>query len=452
MARTAKALRLWQKNYVRDTRMQLLMAQDTVMLLDAAQEERQLEPDELELRKALKSRILGLVVIERIRARQLARVNWIRVGDANTRFFHLKTNARRRKNFIPSLAGAHGIATEHGHNAAVIKDFFGSLLGTSAPAAHTMDWDALGLPSLDLSELDEAFTPEEILAAIADMPADRAPGPDGFSGAFFKAAAPIITHDLVLAFQQLFQLNRTSLHKMNEAHRLIAMAVEDGVLSRLPGQANGVRTSLYADDDVFFIRPVKEEFEAIHQILQYFGDVTGLCVNFAKTSVIPIRCEAFDVPDIVSPLGARIAALPCKFLGLPLSLRKLRKVDFQPLLDRIASRLACWKAKLLSATGRLVLLNAVLSALVADKYGVATLRPDAWNLPLASLPSWLVSISALVGVPAKTAKSLALLVIWAIWRERNARIFRDLHRSPDAAAREVFDEAASWTLAGCRHI
>jgi hypothetical protein len=206
--------------------MQLLMAQDTVMLLDAAQEERQLEPDELELCKALKSRILGLVVIERIRAHQRARVNWIRVGDANTRFFHLKANARRRKNFIPSLVGAHGVATEHGHKAAVIKDFFGSLLGTPVPAAHTFDWDALGLPSLDLSELDEAFTPEEILAAIADLPADRAPGPDGFSGAFFKAAAPSILQDLVLAFQQLFQLNRTSLHKMNDAHVVLIPKVD----------------------------------------------------------------------------------------------------------------------------------------------------------------------------------------------------------------------------------
>jgi hypothetical protein len=150
---------------------------------------------------------------------------------------------------------------------------------------------------------------------------------------------------------------------MEPLQRLIAMAVEEGLLSRLPGQANGVRTSLYADDAVFFIRPVKEELEAVCQILQRFGDVTGLRVNFAKTSVIPIRCEALDIPDIVLPLGARIATLPCKFLGLPLSLRKLRKVDFQPLLDRIASRLACCKAKLLSAAGRLVLLNAVLSAL-----------------------------------------------------------------------------------------
>jgi hypothetical protein len=89
---------------------------------------------------------------------------------------------------------------------------------------------------------------------------------------------------------------------------------------------------------------------------------------------------------------------------------------------------------------------------VAAKFGIASMRPDAWSLPVASLPAWLASLSALVGVPAKTAKSLALPVIWMIWRERNARIFRDQCRSPDAAARELFDEAASWTLAGCRHI
>ena len=150
---------------------------------------------------------------------------------------------------------------------------------------------------------------------------------------------------------------------MEPLHRLLAMAVEEGVLSRLRGRANEARTSLYADDAVFFVNPVKAELEAVRLILSRFGEVTGLRVNFAKTAVIPIRCKGLDVADIVSPLGARIASFPCKFLGLPLSLRKLRKVDFQPLLDRIATRLACWEAKLLSEAGRLVLLNAVLSAL-----------------------------------------------------------------------------------------
>ncbi|KAM0849820.1 hypothetical protein ACQ4PT_053490 [Festuca glaucescens] len=150
---------------------------------------------------------------------------------------------------------------------------------------------------------------------------------------------------------------------MEPLHRILVMVAEKGVVSLLRGRANNIRTTLYTDDAVFFNNPIKADLEALRTILSRFGDVTGLHVNFAKIAVIPIRCEGLDVADIVSPLGVKVASLPCKFLGLPLSLRKLRKVDFQPLLDQIASRLSCWKSKLLSTTGRLVLLNAALSAL-----------------------------------------------------------------------------------------
>ncbi|KAM0827288.1 hypothetical protein ACQ4PT_068285 [Festuca glaucescens] len=142
---------------------------------------------------------------------------------------------------------------------------------------------------------------------------------------------------------------------MEPLHRIIAMPVEEGVLSRLRGRAYDIRISLYAGDAIFFINPIKAELDVVRAILSRFGDVTGLHVNFAKKAVIPIRCEGLDVADIVSPLGDKVASLPCKFLGLPRSLHKLHKVDLQHLLDR--------KPMLLSAAGRLVLLNSVLSAL-----------------------------------------------------------------------------------------
>ena len=56
-----------------------------------------------------------------------------------------------------------------------------------------------------------------------------------------------------------------------------------------------VRASLYADDLALFINPVKEEIAALKSILSAFGDVTGLRVNFSKSSVIPIRCDGLDV-------------------------------------------------------------------------------------------------------------------------------------------------------------
>ena len=57
------------------------------------------------------------------------------------------------------------------------------MLGTPAAAGQGFDWDTLGLLPLDLSELDAIV---EIFTAIADLPADRALGLDGFSRDFFK--------------------------------------------------------------------------------------------------------------------------------------------------------------------------------------------------------------------------------------------------------------------------
>lgn len=44
----------------------------------------------------------------------------------------------------------------------------------------------MDLNQTDLSDIEGEFTLEEIKEAIDDMPAEKAPGPDGFSGGFYK--------------------------------------------------------------------------------------------------------------------------------------------------------------------------------------------------------------------------------------------------------------------------
>jgi hypothetical protein len=39
----------------------------------------------------------------------------------------------------------------------------------------------MGLPTLDLSNLEAQFTDNEIWAAVKAMPVNKSPGPDGFS-------------------------------------------------------------------------------------------------------------------------------------------------------------------------------------------------------------------------------------------------------------------------------
>jgi hypothetical protein len=73
-----------------------------------AQDKRALSENERDFRARLKRKVIALAVIERARKRQSARITNIKEGDANTKFFHLRVNARRRKNHIHRLKHNNG--------------------------------------------------------------------------------------------------------------------------------------------------------------------------------------------------------------------------------------------------------------------------------------------------------------------------------------------------------
>jgi hypothetical protein len=103
MSHTAKALLVWRRNTVGNFKVQMAIIQIILTLLEKAQEIRQLSFEELDFRRTLKTKILDMASAQRARARQHSRLTWMRLGDANTKFFHLAANNRRRKNLIRSL-------------------------------------------------------------------------------------------------------------------------------------------------------------------------------------------------------------------------------------------------------------------------------------------------------------------------------------------------------------
>lgn len=142
------------------------MALEVIQRLDIAQENRELSTAEFHLRKGLKHRIMGYAVINRARKKQASRITNLREGDANTKFFHLKANGRRRRNHIQRIQHDAGWATSHDEKAALAKSHFSAVMG--APRPHELDFDreTLNLQRFELSHLDAPFTEEETLAAI----------------------------------------------------------------------------------------------------------------------------------------------------------------------------------------------------------------------------------------------------------------------------------------------
>jgi len=144
--------------------------------------------------------------------------------------------------------------------------------------------------------------------------------------------------------------------------RLLSLATEAGILTRVARNRARLRVSLYADDAVIFLRPIKHEVRALSQLLNLFGQVTGLQTNIHKSSIAAIRCEGINLDDVLADFTAARASFPIKYLGLPLSVRRLRKVDFQPLIDKAASRLSGWRGRNISQAGRATLTKSVLSS------------------------------------------------------------------------------------------
>ncbi|XP_073357715.1 uncharacterized protein [Aegilops tauschii subsp. strangulata] len=207
---TALRLSEWSKKLFSSAKVQLHAALLIILRLDIAQEERSLSPEERNLRSRLKQRVISLAVLERTRKRQCARIANLREGDANTKFFHHRINARRHKNHIHRIKHANGWVTEHTEKEKLVHDPFSEVMGRGSMSSRDFNWEELRVEPHDLQGLDDTISEEEVWAAIKEMPGDKAPGPDGFTGIFFKKCWGIIKHTVMRAVQRFDSLHTST--------------------------------------------------------------------------------------------------------------------------------------------------------------------------------------------------------------------------------------------------
>jgi hypothetical protein len=144
---------------------------------------------------------------------------------------------------------------------------------------------------------------------------------------------------------------------------LFLKAEEAGLLQQLVARRKLHRVSIYADDVALFLHPTVDEITTTLDILQLFGSASGLKNNVQKSNVYPIQCSEEILLEVQSLLPCEIAVFPCKYLGLPLSLHKLSKQQFQPYVDRFADQLPNWKVDLMTRAGRRILVQHVLTGM-----------------------------------------------------------------------------------------
>ena len=140
----------------------------------------------------------------------------------------------------------------------------------------------------------------------------------------------------------------------------------------------GLSILQYADDTILFLDRDLEKARNLKLLLCAFEDLSGLKINLHKSELFCFGEAAETSQEYADIFGCQIGHFPMKYLGLPLSVKRLKRIHFQPLEDKIAAQLTPWMGKHVAAPGRMVLVKSVITA-------IAIYYMTALNLPVEVL-------------------------------------------------------------------
>ena len=146
---------------------------------------------------------------------------------------------------------------------------------------------------------------------------------------------------------------------------LIARAKVNGQVSGVVPHLveDGLSILQYADDTIIFMDHYIEQATNMKLILCMFEQLSGLKINFHKSEFFCFS-KAKEEENLYTQLfGCELGSYPCRYLGLPMHYKKLNNADWKNIKERFEKKLSCWKGKMLSVGGRLVLINSILSSL-----------------------------------------------------------------------------------------
>lgn len=173
---------------------------------------------------------LKLLSYQRTYWKQRATIRWVKLGDENTKFFQAKATIKYRKNHISTIQDDTGQEiSEHQAKAVVLWRAFKERLSTTTSTLESFPLQSLIQRNGNLLELERPFTKEEIDVVVAQLPLDKAPGPDGFNGAFIKCCWSIIVEDFYILIKDFFNGN-VNLQSINSSHITLIPKKDNPVL------------------------------------------------------------------------------------------------------------------------------------------------------------------------------------------------------------------------------
>uniref|UniRef100_A0A803NZ56 Reverse transcriptase n=1 Tax=Cannabis sativa TaxID=3483 RepID=A0A803NZ56_CANSA len=316
--------------------------------------------------------------------RQKSRENWIRFGDANSKFFHTSTIIKRRQNFIGCVEDSHGvwlsdreeIGNYFNHH---FRDIF-ELTESTIDNEFSMFFEDK-VTDAESDYIGRSPNSEEIKDIVFKMHPLKVPGPDGFPRIFYRkywhTVGPQLC-EMVKGFFESGVLNK----KLNHSYiclilknpnassevlsKFIARAERNGEISavRIAKSAVPISHLLYADDSIFYFHATAANADSLMNYICKYEGWSGQRVNKQKSGLVfspntSRRCR----DDIKESLGISCLNSREKYLRNPFFFTASKRRDNQFLKEKILSRLEGWKARHVAQAGRSVLISFVLQSI-----------------------------------------------------------------------------------------
>lgn len=119
----------------------------------------------------------------------------------------------------------------------------------------------------------------------------------------------------------------------------------------------------YADDMLIFCDANIESLKNIQKTLIIYHLASGLEVNFHKSSLIGLNISQIWLQQAATTLRCKTGSIPFTYLRLPIGANVSRVRAWDPVIERMAKKLASWKSKMLSIGGRITLIKSSLTNL-----------------------------------------------------------------------------------------
>ena len=133
------------------------------------------------------------------------------------------------------------------------------------------------------------------------------------------------------------------------------------------------------DDTIIILPACPDQARMIKDILSDYVVSIGLKINFHKSTLIPINCDASCYNELSTIFGCKVGSMPFTYLALPLGTNKPSVQDLMPLVCTMERRMSSTLALMYYGT-KLSLLNTMITSLAIFALRTLKLPPKILEL------------------------------------------------------------------------